>query len=182
MVFASGVEELDTALGVLAGKGKSLAGTESPLTNKVPDGTILLARAANLKDTDVGPHLSCFRHIEGFDYSAAESGGKWIEDLNVVAATEQVAEKLHRVLDGLMAWSALRFHEHPKLVRMIESVPVTRTGKSVRIHYEGPVEEVTALVKPACEVMRSEWESRLEVIQSLLGERTPSPQADKPKK
>src|SRR5262245_27323281 len=130
MVFASGVEELDTALGVLAGKGKSLAGTESPLTNKVPDGTILLARAANLKDTDVGPHLSCFRHIEGFDYSAAESGGKWIEDLNVVAETEQVAEKLHRVLDGLMAWSALRFHEHPKLVRMIESVPVTRTGKS----------------------------------------------------
>src|SRR5262245_32572856 len=57
MVFASGVEELDTALGVLAGKGKNLAGTESPLTKKAPDGTILLARAAQLKDTDVGPHL-----------------------------------------------------------------------------------------------------------------------------
>lgn len=182
MVFASGVEELDKALSALAGKGKTLASSESPLTRKVPDGTILFARGGNLKDTDISPELDFFRLIEGFDYSAVESGGKWVEDLNVIAENEQVAAKLLRVMDGVMAKAALCFHEQPKLVRMIESVPVTRTGKCVQLHYEGSVDEVVEVTKPACEALRSEWKSRREMIRSLLGERMGLHQTNQPQK
>jgi len=171
LVFASGVEELDKALAVLDGKAEHLD-KASPIANKAPEGAILLARASGLKDTDVGADLKFFRLIQGFDYFAAENGGRWTESVTISASSEPVAENFRKAFDGMIGMSALCFHEWPKLVNAIEQTQIGREGRTVRLQYSESAEEVAGLVKPALEAMRTEWETRLGLIRRLLGERT----------
>ena len=161
-------------LDLITGKGANLASIKSPLSAKVPDGAILVARAVGLEKTNIGEHLKFFRLIKGFEYVAAETGGKWKENLTVTADSEPVAENLRRALDGLLARMELCFHDQPKLVGMMRSAEITRSGSTVQASYEGAADEVAAQVKPALEAMREEWKSRLSLVQSLLGENAPN--------
>jgi hypothetical protein len=170
MVLASGSDELAKALDVIAGKGANLTSIKSPLSKKAPDGAILIARAEGLEDADIGPRLKFFRLIRGFDYVAAESGGKWKEELAVTADTEAVAEDLRKVMDGLLAVTALYFHEYPKLVAMIKDSRVERTGATARVSYEGSVSDVVSQIGPACEALGAELESRMRFVRDLLGD------------
>jgi hypothetical protein len=172
MVFGSGSDLLNSALDVIDGKSASLEGKDSALTAKVPDGTVFFARAAGLKESDVGPHLKFFRLIEGFNYVASEHKGRWTEELTATATTEKVAKNLQKAMEGLVAMEALCLHSHSKLADLMDGARFTRDGRQVRCRYEGDADELARLIKPAGEELRQQWQSRLRLFHGLIGHKT----------
>lgn len=179
LVFAAGPKQLHAAVDLLEGKGESLEGKKSPLTEDVPKGAVLFARADGLKADDVGPKFAVFRLIEGFNYFARENEGRWEESLNINANTDRAAATLQMAFQGMLALAELAFIDQPNVVKMLEAGKISHEGKKVHIHYEGDAASLAKVIPDMCEGLRGHWAFRMSVYNGYTDDRLPSSKADR---
>jgi len=173
LVIASGPDMLSRAVGLLDGKGESLKGKQSPLTAEAPAGTVLLARAANLTDGDIGPHFTYFRLVTGFDYRFTDHDGQVTESLDVHARSKPVAEKLREVFLGSLALAALTFHGNDELMDILKDAKVEQNGPDVRTWYQASSDRLAKQIPQVCDTLREHWGSRAALMRQMLGDKSP---------
>jgi type II secretory pathway component PulC len=154
LVFASSVELLKSALDVLDGRSDSLHGTDTPLAEKVPAGTMFLARAAGISSSQAGDRHPLCSQLDRLDCAEGQDQGKWFGHLTMDAADEDAAQRIETVIEGLLAMCWLHLDSVPELQRLLDQVEVSRKGSVVRADFEAPVEKVVKAVSPTCELLR----------------------------
>ena len=168
MVFASSADLLKTALDVLGGKAPSLAGKESPLTAKIPDGTIFLARADGLENAEIKGMFPVFKLLRQFSYVEGQHEGRWFAELHVTAASEEVANQLKEVYQGHLAMLKLYFHDQPGVLKLIDKIELAVDGKVTRLTFEAPVEQVAAEMGAFCKAMKEHWKWHMMMCKKMM--------------
>jgi hypothetical protein len=174
LVFAATPQQLHTAIDLLNGKGESLASKTTPLTATLPQGVILMARAAGLTMDDVDPHFKLFRPISGFEYIVGESNGHWQESLHLRTHQESAARAMQQILSGKMAEAELLFAGHEDVIQALEAAKVKREGTEVSVSFESDAAKLAKLIPPLVEEWREHWMQRATFFRRCLGD-TESP-------
>lgn len=154
LVLASSQKRLTAALDVLDGKGANLAGSKSLLTAKVSEGTILLFRALELKDSKAAKRHPALGLINSFCYEKGEHDGKWFGNVTVAADSHGTAEKVRKVIEGYGAWLSLHSHKSPWFVDLLNKTKLTVDGNAVQVKFEEKADALASHMPELCQAMQ----------------------------
>ena len=150
LVLGSSPELVKAALGVLDGKAANITTKTGPLTVKVSEGTIFLARAVGLNHAEVLRHCPVLHLIDQFDYQEGEHNGQWSGQLTVTAESKAVADDLKKVADGFFAMVSLHLHGQPKLVEILHHVGTTVDGNVATLSFHESADAMVAQMPAMC--------------------------------
>lgn len=143
VVFASSPERAKAAVMLLNGKGKSLKGKDSPLVGDVPQGSVAYGAAIELqriaRRDGVFPIL---RQHEQVKYSVGNDGEYVFENVELVGASEEVAQEMKTCLDGAVAFLNLWAADSKPLMKLAKEVEITRDGRKVASQFRTEVKNV----------------------------------------
>lgn len=179
LVFASSPSKVKSAIDRINGKGEGEGDRESALTADLPRDAILFAKGEGLKADDVGPKFRPFRAIQGFNYVARESDGRWHESLNVKTESEKSARMVGLFLLGMKSAAQLAFREHEGLTKAIEEGQVKQDGDKVRATFETDAEKLAKAVPDIVDALQGQWMLRVTVFRAYQGDDAPDAAEDR---
>ena len=151
LVFASGIDELTSALDVLDGKKPSLAGKTSTLAAKTPADAILVIRGVGLADAKLPHHAAVVKQIESFDIAIGESHAEVFGDVAVVAKSDKAAANIEKVIEGGCAMAWLQYGGNEAFpAKLFDAVKVSASGSTVTIQWRVSADEVWSEIQKAC--------------------------------
>jgi hypothetical protein len=174
LVLASSPEMVKSALDVMDGQSASLQGTDSPLAVKVPRGTMFLARASGIHESQAGARYPVCAQLDRLNYAEGQHQGQWFGHLAITATDEDAAAQVEAGLTGLKAIFELSLASAPKLQQMLDQVKTRRQGKVVRCDFEAPLKEVVQAVPEMCDLLRACCPTHL----AMRGKKTGGQQPD----
>jgi len=151
-IFASSPEKVQQAIRLIQGKGKSLLGQSSPLVREVPLGSVLYGAAIDLQQ--IKRHDGVFpilRQHEQVTYAIGNDGEHVFEELELVAASDEVAKEMKAVIDGCAAFLRVWSADNEALERLTADLTITRQGRKVTSYYHGNVQDVSAALDAVSE-------------------------------
>jgi len=144
-IFASSPEKVQQAVKLIQGEEDSLKNQTSPLVREVPLGSVLYGAAIDLQQIErhdgVFPIL---RQHEQITYALGNDGEHVFEELELVAASDKVAEEMKAVIDGFTAFLKVWSAENKALERLSTDLTITKEGRKVTSYYHGTVQDVSA--------------------------------------
>jgi len=149
LVFAPTVDQVKAALDVLDGKSPSLAGKQSPLAAKVPDGTMILVRAIGLSGAKLPWKSPLVTECDALSLMIGEQDGKVSAEGKLVARTKETAEKVKAIVDGGRATVELRHGNDAEVMKLLKAVKVNLADATLSIEVSAPVDDVWALAEKA---------------------------------
>ena len=146
ILLASSVPNAKEALKLLAGNAPSLAGKKSPLLNDKMGDAWMYGAAINLGELKKHPvAMPIIAQHERINWSFGEqSDATLYEHADFVAQSEDVAEKMKTVLDGIVAFEALAAEGSKPLSALMKNVKVMRKGKTSGFYWQGSSNQVVA--------------------------------------
>lgn len=164
LVLASCPERLKKALDLLDGKGTSLAGKESPLAAKVSEGTVILARAIDLKDSKAAKMHPALELIQSFNYEKGEHDGKWFGNVAITADSKPTAEKVAKVVEGYGAWISLHAHNSPWFVEMLNKSKLSVDGNTVKVTFLEPADSLISHMPELCKAIHEHVKNHMKMM------------------
>ena len=158
VLLGAGLEAVKQAADVLKGSAPNAA---SGLFNQ----TVFSAKgaffqvAANAVN-DLADHRNEAALLEKTDELGAAVGeheGKFYVDLSLRAESEEVANNVKQMVEGLVAFLTLAGGENPTLAELAKKLDVSSANRNVAIHFESPSETVVAFLK---EIWQAEKEKK----------------------
>ena len=154
LVLASSVDLLETALDVLDGRKASLKPGKKPLAKKVPKGTMFLARATNIDESQMAKKNPLCAQLTCLDYAEGEHDKQWSGRLAISAENDEIADRLETALKGFRATCWLHLERAPQLQQILDEVKIDRDEDTVEVKFQAPVEKVASAMPEACEMIR----------------------------
>lgn len=158
LVVACDVDQLKAALNVLEGKSPNLSGKDSPLADKVVEGTILLARAIDLDSAEGTGHFQVLKQLRSLRYAKGQHEGEWFGMIKVTGVSDDVVENLKEVFQGHRALVALHFADQPGVQKLLDKISICVDGKTLRVSFVAPAADVVAQVPAICKVFKEHRE------------------------
>ncbi len=144
LLLGSSVENAKQTLKLLAGDSKSLKEADSPLLiDQATDGWMYAAAIHLAKLEEQGPAMPVLAQHERVTFVLGKKAdGKLYERAKFVAQSEDVAEKMTRVMDGIIAYERLWSKGSAPMKQLLRNVKVQQEGTAVTFHWEGETEQV----------------------------------------
>lgn len=142
------VEEVKTALDVLAGKGTSLKGKSSPLTADLPKGVLFHGAAIDLDGLQRSqPALTILQQGKRMAVNFGEQQEELFFHSEFVAGTQPVAQRIQQLVEGFRANAALQANEAPEPLKLIDKLKVSREENAVRIEWRAKSVDVLPVLE-----------------------------------
>ncbi|MEZ6089031.1 MAG: hypothetical protein R3C05_13595 [Pirellulaceae bacterium] len=157
ILLASSVENAKTTLKLLSGNSPSLADAKSPLLTEKAQSAWIYGAAIDLKQLKDHPvAMPVLAQHQRITWAfGKQDDGKLYEQAKFVARDESVAEQMHQVLQGLIAYETLWADGRSALTKMMKDVELTRDGTTVGFHWQGKSEAVAEAVEVGLERAKS---------------------------
>lgn len=154
VVMSAGLEMVKNAVDVLKGTATNAVSGVFSQAALDAKGAILQV-AANAVGETVGdePQAAALRQTKELGIVAGEADGKLYVNVRLTAKSEEAAENVKKMLDGMIAFLTLAGEEQPKLAELVQKVEVSRAQNTVEVHFESDSE---SLVK----FLEEEWERK----------------------
>ncbi|MCG6156627.1 hypothetical protein [Rubinisphaera margarita] len=160
VVLSSSQELADRAIALLSGESKSLEGADSPLTAKVPQGSVFYGAATNLQSiSQRDGFFPILQQHQQITYAVGENNGEAFKDVTLQANSEQVAGQVKNTIDGLMAFAKLWAGNEERLQQVFTHAQVKQEGDTVKAEYRGDADEVLDAMS-ALKERAEQWEQK----------------------
>ncbi len=146
LLFASSVSNAKEALKLLAGETPSLEGKDSPLLTGKRDDAWMHGAAINLDQLKKHPvAMPIIAQHQRIVWSFGKlPNGMLYEQADLVGQSEQIAQKMETVFDGIVAYEQLWAEGSEPMKSLVQNVEVTRDGKTTGFSWQGSSDEVVA--------------------------------------
>jgi len=135
------------ALDVVDGNAKSLQGADSPLAELPPEGTVLEAGATGLAGVPEMPGQSpVVRQCDSGMVFMGEHAGQAFLHGRVTTSSQEVADKLHALLNGLSAAAQFNALKDPDQSKLLRPLKISTEGQTVHIDWQFSSEEVASII------------------------------------
>lgn len=132
IILASSAPNAQAAINLIKGDGESLAGKSSTLLTKSVGDAWFYGAAIDLgKLRDHEVSMPVLSQHEQVNFSFGKRDSMMFEEGTMVAQSEEVAQKMQKVLVGMVAYGQLWAHDSEPLKSLYQDVNVNRNGKTV---------------------------------------------------
>lgn len=150
IVMGAGLEAVKLAVDVLKGSAKNAAGGifNQPVLNA--KGAFFQAvgkRVGEMVEQDQDPQAAVLKETDQLGLAIGEIEGKFYIDLGLTAKSEEAAQAITNILDGIIAFVSLPNEEQPKLAELAKKVKVSCEQNTVQVHFESDPEAVVQFLK-----------------------------------
>lgn len=147
-VMGAGLETVKQAIDVLNGSARNAASgvfSQAALNAK---GAFFTA-AANTVGEIVGeePEAAVLREGDKLGLAIGEIENKFYIDLSLTAKSEEAAQAISKIAEGIIAFATLSGEEQPKLAELAKAVELSCVQNTIRIHFESSSETVLSFLK-----------------------------------
>ncbi len=149
IVMGAGLEAVKLAVDVLNGSAKNAAG------GGIFNQTALDAKGAFFQAVGTrvgemlgqGPDAAAFRQTDQLGLAIGEVDGKFYIELSLTAKSEETAQAITQMLEGILAFVSLPNEEQPNLAELAKKVKVSCEQNKVQVHFESAPEVVVQFLK-----------------------------------
>lgn len=148
VVMGAGLEAVKQAIDVLNGSARNAASgvfSQAALNTK---GAFFTAAANNVGEI-VGedPEAAVLREGDKLGLAIGETENKFYIDLSLTAKSEEAAQAISKIAEGIIAFVTLSGQEQPKLAELAKKVKLSCEQNTVRFHFESDPEAVVQFLK-----------------------------------
>ncbi len=159
IVVGGDLKRLGEALDLLDGKGKALAADSELAGLLTPSkGSIMVAAVTGVKGlvasaekkfgaSPVGPGATMMKNAQSVRMEIGELEATMSVAINGVMATEQDAQNLQRMGEGLLAVIGMRAQENKDVAAFLQAIKLSSKGKTVSVGISMPVEDVLSKIQ-----------------------------------
>ena len=147
LIVGRDAAEVKAALDVLGGKSAVLAGSDSPLADEVPEGAVVVASVSGLTEAGVPFKSPIVNQSKLFRVVLGERDGEVFGQLKFVAKSDEAAEQVEDILQGLRAMALLQHGSDEEARKIIERLTVTMSRRTVQVEWRGAAEGVWRLLE-----------------------------------
>lgn len=152
IVMGAGLDGVKHAIEVLKGSVANAADIVFDAATEDAKGVFLQVMANNIRQTIPDhPKAAVLRQADGFALAAGEVQGKFYIDWRLIAKSEQVAQAINKILDGIIAFAMLTGEEDPKLAELAAMVDLSCQQNIVRVYFESDPACVVRFLAERCE-------------------------------
>jgi len=157
IAMGAGLEAVKQAIDVLNGSARNAASgvfNQAALNAK---GAFFTAAANNIGEV-VGedPEAAVLKEGEQLGLAIGETESKFYIDLSLTAKSEEAAQAISKIAEGIIAFVTLSGQEQPKLAELAKKVKLSCEQNTVRFHFESDPESVVQFLK-------EQWEKKKEM-------------------
>ncbi len=149
IVMGAGLEAVKLAVDVLKGSAENAAGgifNQAALDAK---GAFFQAMGRRVGEMMVGegPEAAALKQTDRLGLAIGEVDGKFYIDWRLTAKSEEVAQAITKMLDGIIAFASLPNEEQPMLAELAKKVKVSCEQNTVQVRFESDPEAVVQFLK-----------------------------------
>ncbi len=158
IVFGRTAVDVSEALDVLDGKSSGLAGSNSPLIAEIPAGAIFLAGATGLDGDELPCKSPLVKQSEALSIALGEHGGESFAMAKLATKSDEVADQVKAVVEGVRAMAALRHGSDADAMKIVKALKVAVADKAVTVELRVSADEVwTHLQKVRKRMADKDW-------------------------
>jgi hypothetical protein len=152
IVMGTGLDGVKHAVDVLDGTTVDAASVVFNPAIENAKGAFLQVMATNIRETIADhPKAAVLRQAEQFALAAGEAQGKFYIDWRLTAKSEEVAQAINKILDGIIAFAMLAGEDDPKLAELAAMVDLSCQQNIVRVCFESDPARVVKFLAERCE-------------------------------
>lgn len=149
IVMGSGLDAVKQEVDVLKGKAKSTTSeifSQAALSDK---GAFFQAAGGRVGEMVEGedPQAAALKQSDQLGIAIGENEGNFYVDLGLVAKSEEAAQAITKMLEGIIAFVSLPNEEQPKLAELAKKVKINCEDKTVKVKFESAPEVVVQFLK-----------------------------------
>jgi hypothetical protein len=154
IVMSAGQDSVKQAVDVLKGAAQSAA--EGQFTIAPGAQGIIFQAAANAVGDMAGQdeQAAVLRQADKLSVVIGETEGKLFIDLGLVAKSEEAANAINKVLEGIIAYATLAGQDKPRLAELAQKIKLSCAQNTVTIHFDSSSESVFQFLKEQWELKK----------------------------
>jgi len=157
VVISSGLEAVKGAVDVLAGSGGS-----GNLGNTLPSGNdnafLRISAAGVGKMVDQEPQAAVLRQTDSLALTVGETAGTISAQLSLTGTSEEVAQSMTKMLEGIIALATLAAEEQPALAELAKGVKLSQQGRTTQVRFETELRTLFNFLKAQWQQSRQQKE------------------------
>ena len=110
-------------------------------------GVFLLAMVDGVSEMAKQPHAAVLKQTDKLSLEAGEADGNVYIDFGLTACSEQAAENIEQIAEGLIALGTLAGQKQPKLAELAENLKLSRKRSNIQVNFESDAEMFFSLLK-----------------------------------
>ena len=149
LMLASSVDNAKEMLKLLQGDGQTLANQESQLLNNRAKNAWIYGAAIDLQELEQHPAaMPILTQHQRIHWSfGKQADGSLYEQAELVAQSSDVAQKMKKVVDGVIAYQSLWADDSQALNTLVDNTQVKTSGNTTSFMWQGSQEQVVAAVE-----------------------------------
>ncbi|MBW8039273.1 MAG: hypothetical protein FVQ85_04670 [Planctomycetes bacterium] len=148
IIMGAGLDAVKLAVDVLNGSAKNATGdtfNQAALNAKGAFIQVMGKRVGEMVGQD--PEAAALKQTDQLSLSIGETEGNFYMDLGLITKSEEAAQAITQMLEGIIAFVSLPNQEQPKLAELAKKIKVSCEQKSVHIHFESDHQAVVQFLK-----------------------------------
>lgn len=148
IIMGAGLDAVKLAVDVLSGSAKNAAGdtfNQAALNTKGAFIQVMGKRVGEM--VGQGPEAAALKQTDQLSLSIGETEGNFYVDLGLITKSEEAAQAITQMLEGIIAFVSLPNQEQPKLAELAKKIKVSCEQKSVHIHFGSDPQAVVQFLK-----------------------------------
>lgn len=148
IVMGAGLDSVKLAVDVLKGSAKNAVGgifNQPALDAKGAFFQVVGKSVGEMVGQD--PDAAAFQQTDQLDLTIGEVDGKFYIDWNLTAKSEEAAQAITQMLEGILAFVSLPNEQQPKLAELAKKIKINCEVKTVKVKFESEPEVVVQFLK-----------------------------------
>ena len=148
IVMSAGLDSVKLAVDVLNGSAKNADGGIFNQPALDVKGAFIQAVGTRVGEmVGQNPEAAAFRQTDQLGLAIGEVDGKFYIELSLTAKSEEAAQAITQMLEGILAFVSLPNEEQPKLAELAKKIIINCEVKTVKIKFESEPEMVVQFLK-----------------------------------
>jgi len=157
IIMGAGLEAVKLAVDVLKGSAKNAAGDVFNQAALDAKGAFFQAVGKQVgKMVEQDPEAAALKQTDQLSLAIGEVDGKFYIELNFTAVSEEAAQAITKMLEGIIAFVSLPNEEQPMLAQLAKKVKVSCEQNKVQVHFDSNPESVVQFLKDQWQKQKEE--------------------------
>ncbi len=153
-VASSDIETVKKAIDVLSGAAPNAASGVFGQAELKAEGAFIQIAANQIGDiAGQQPDTQLLKQAKELGLAIGETDGQFYIDCGLTAKSEEDAEYINKMLDGILAVAMLTAKEQPQLAQLAQKVQISRVKDTIRLRFQTKSELLVTMV-------REQWQNQ----------------------
>jgi hypothetical protein len=154
VVMSSGLDTVKQAVDVLKGSAQSVASGQFGAAALNARGAFFQVAANGVSDiAGQEQHAAVIQQTDKLGLAIGENEGKVYVDMGLIAKSEEAAQNINKVFEGIIAFATLSGEQQPKLAELAQKVKLSCAQNTVGVRFESDSQSVFQFLK-------EQWEKK----------------------